>query len=469
MEQKKQKQMLTVLFLGVLMGALDIAIVGPALPAIQESFAVDERATAWIFTIYVLFNLIGAPLMSKLSDRYGRRLIYLMDIGLFALGSLSVALSPTFPLLLASRALQGISAGGIWPVASAVVGDVFPQEKKGSTLGLIGAVFGLAFIIGPILGGLLLMLSWHWLFLVNLPLALLIIVLGARILPASRPKARQPFDVAGMVVLGILLAGLTFGINQLDTEHLQASFTSLRVWPFLLTALVALPLFAWIERQAADPIIRPRLLGSRQLVLANLLSAGAGLGEAAMVFLPALAIAAFGVSKSNASFLLLPVVLAVSVGSPLGGRLLNRLGSRTIILVGTVLLALGMFLLAFFGQIFWVFIVAGVAIGFGLSCLLGAPIRYIMLNEAPAADRTAAQGMITIATSVGQLVSGALVGAVADSHGGGVDGYTLSYLFVGVVAALLVFLALGLKSREQETGHPAGESNLAVESSHTPA
>ena len=123
------------------MGALDIAIVGPALPALRDAFGVDDRAVAWVFTIYVFFNLVGAPLMSKLSDRYGRRTIYLLDIGLFALGSLGVAASMNFTMLLASRALQGISAGGIWPVASAVVGDTFPQEKKGSALGLIGAVF----------------------------------------------------------------------------------------------------------------------------------------------------------------------------------------------------------------------------------------------------------------------------------------------------------------------------------------
>ncbi len=166
-EDAKNRRILTVLFLGVLMGALDIAIVGPALPALRTAFGVDDRAIAWIFTIYVLFNLIGAPLMSKLSDRYGRRNVYLADVILFGLGSLGVALSPSFGWLLAARAVQGFSAGGIFPVASAVIGDTFPQEKKGGALGLIGAVFGLAFIIGPILGGLLLMLSWHWLFLVN--------------------------------------------------------------------------------------------------------------------------------------------------------------------------------------------------------------------------------------------------------------------------------------------------------------
>jgi MFS family permease len=155
MNDKTRNQILLVLFLGVLMGALDIAIVAPALPSIQAFFTVGDRILTWTFTIYVLFNLIGTPLMAKLSDTYGRRSIYTLDVTLFALGSLIVALSPAnmFAMLLIGRALQGFGAGGIFPVASAVIGDTFPPEKRGGALGLIGAVFGLAFLVGPILGG----------------------------------------------------------------------------------------------------------------------------------------------------------------------------------------------------------------------------------------------------------------------------------------------------------------------------
>ena len=148
-DNRRRNQLLLVLFIGVLMGALDIAIVGPALPAIQAYFGVGERAIAWIFAIYVLFNLVGTPLMAKLSDALGRRSIYVADVTLFALGSLLVAAAPNFGLLLVGRAVQGLGAGGIFPVASAVIGDTFPPEKRGSALGLIGAVFGLAFLVGP--------------------------------------------------------------------------------------------------------------------------------------------------------------------------------------------------------------------------------------------------------------------------------------------------------------------------------
>ena len=187
MNDKTRNKRLLVLFLGVLMGALDSAIVAPALPSIQNFFGIGDRALTWTFTIYVLFNLIGTPLMAKLSDTFGRRSIYILDVILFAIGSLIVSLSPSnlFAVLLAGRALQGFGAGGIFPVASAVIGDTFPPEKRGGALGLIGAVFGLAFLVGPILGGIILTItSWQWLFLINLPIALIVIVMGWQLLPA---------------------------------------------------------------------------------------------------------------------------------------------------------------------------------------------------------------------------------------------------------------------------------------------
>jgi EmrB/QacA subfamily drug resistance transporter len=441
---------LTVLFLGVLMGALDIAIVGPALPALRAHFGVDDRAGAWIFTIYVFLNLLGAPLLAKLSDRHGRRPIYLLAVGIFAAGSALAALAPSFGVLLVARALQGLGAGGIFPVASAVVGDTFPDDRKGFALGMIGAVFGLAFIVGPILGALLLQIGWQWIFLINLPVAALVMLLGWLALPDTRAPERLPFDLLGLLLLGVLLGGLTVGASNLDARELAASLASPQVWPFLLAAIVAAPAFWWAERRAADPLLRPSLLGTRQLVLANAITAGAGLGEGVIVFLPSLAVAAYGVSTSVASYMTLPVVLAMAVGSPLAGRLLDKVGSRAVILAGTLLLATGMAVLGILGAQLWAYYAASVLIGLGLASLLGAPIRYIMLNEAPPEDRAAAQGAVTVFTGVGQLLSGALVGAVAASGGGGMSGYMLAYLVCAGVAAVLAALALGLKGRAAE-------------------
>lgn len=456
-----RNKVLAVLFVGVLMAALDIAIIGPALPAIQQAFQVDERSLSWIFSIYVLMNLTGTPLMAKLSDRYGRRAIYILDVALFALGSLIIIAAPGFSWLLAGRAVQGLGAGGIFPVASAVIGDTFPAEKRGSALGLIGAVFGLAFIVGPIAGGLLLLAGWRWIFVINLPVALIVALAAWRLLPSTRPALRKPFDWAGMALLALLLAALAYGLNNIDTQNFAGSLASAAVWPFLTAAALLTPLFWYVEKGAADPIVRPDLLAGRQLKLANLITFGAGLGEVSVVFLPALAVAAFGVSSSRASYMLLPLVAALFVGSPLAGRLLDRLGSRAVIAGGVALLALGMFGLWGWGSTTAGYYGAGVLVGLGLASLLGAPIRYIMINEAPAEDRAAAQAVVTVFTSVGQLVGAAVIGAVAQSAGGGVEGYSTAYLTIGIVAVALFAAVWGLKGRaaEQETmlGHRAGD------------
>ena len=154
--QHKDTEILILLFIGVLMGALDISIVGPAIPSIEKTIHVEPRALGWIFSIYVLLQLTGIPLFAKLSDMFGRRNIYALSVGIFGLGSLVVVFSNYFSILLLGRAIQGFGASGIFPIALAVIGDVFPPEKRGSALGMIGAVFGIAFIVGPILAGTLL-------------------------------------------------------------------------------------------------------------------------------------------------------------------------------------------------------------------------------------------------------------------------------------------------------------------------
>ncbi len=465
MDDKTRNKVLLVLFLGVLMGALDIAIVAPALPSIQKFFGVGDRVLAWTFTIYVLFNLISTPLMAKLSDTFGRRSIYTLDVTLFALGSLVVALSPqnTFAILLFGRALQGFGAGGIFPVASAVIGDTFPPEKRGGALGLIGAVFGLAFLVGPILGGIILTIAgWQWLFIINLPIALAVVILGWQVLPITHPASNRPFDWAGMLVLGIMLASLAYGLNQIDTQNFFSSVASLSVWPFLLIGIVLLFVFPRIEKKVNDPILNLNLFKSRQTVIASMLSAGAGLGESGMVFIPALAVAAMPaiINEHNASYLLMPVVLAMAVGSPLVGRLLDKFGSKVMVFGGTFLLAIGMIMLSNSNLIsmLWGFIASAAIIGLGLSSLLGAPMRYIMLNEASVADRTSAQGLITLFTSVGQLTSSALIGAVAASMGGGVKGYGTAYMVIGIIAGIMVILTLGLKNRQQELSMIANQA-----------
>lgn len=438
---------LAVLFLGVLMGALDIAIVGPALPAMRLEFAVDERSVAWVFTIYVLFNLLGAPVMAKLSDRIGRRLVYTIDVGLFALGSLIVATSRHFPQLIVGRAVQALGAAGIFPVASAVIGDTFPPERRGRALGLIGAVFGVAFLLGPLLAALLLKFSWHWLFLINLPIAAVLMLASWRLLPGRVQRNHPPYDLAGTLCLSAGLAALALGLTSIDARALAASVTSARVWPLLVGAAVALLLTVIVERRAVDPILKPAWFATRQVKLVALFAAAAGLGEAAMVFIPDLAVSALGMTAQASSYMTLPVVLALAIGSPTFGRALDRIGPKPVIITALCALTIGAAIVALATTTRTSLIVAGVLVGFGLSGLLGAPLRYVLLNEVAANERASAQGVLTVFTSIGMMLSGVLIGAIAASAGGGAAGYRESFGLVGVAALVMGVFAFGMHNR----------------------
>ncbi len=449
-DSRNRNKLLGLLFTGVLMAALDIAIVGPALPAIQKQFNIDERAAAWIFSIYVLFNLVGTPLMAKLADTIGRRSIYIIDIVLFAAGSLIVAVSPNFSVLLLGRAIQGFGSGGIFPVASAVIGDTFPQEKRGSALGLIGAVFGIAFIIGPIIAGVLLMFSWHWLFIINLPIAFFIIAGSTKLLNNSNKETKGKFDLKGMLLLGIILASITYGFNKIDTKEIFQSLISLDVLPFILIPIILLPFFKATEEKAGNPVLRIKLFASKQVILVSLLSIGAGIVEAAIVFVPPLLVATFKVTSSTASFMLFPVVLAMAAGSPTAGRMLDKMGSKAVLITGTILLSIGMFALALNSGSLILFYTAASISGIGMGFLLGAPLRYIMLKEARASERASGQGVLTLFTGTGQLFGSALVGAVASSQGGGSTGLQIAYGMVGAILFLLIIVSFNLKSRTEE-------------------
>jgi len=457
-DARAQRRILGLLFLGVLMGALDIAIIGPALPALREAFGIDERAAAWTLTVFVLCNLIGTPIMAKLSDARGRRSVYALAVSIFAAGSLLVALSCTFPMLIAGRVVQGLGAGGIFPVATAVIGDVFPVERRGRALGLIGAVFGLAFLLGPIVGGVLLIFGWPFLFLVNLPVAAVVIAGALRLLPATGSGAGRSVDAPGMVLLSALLFSLAYGLNRIDAAG--AGLAAPDVWPFLLAAAVLAPAFWLHESRTRDPLMRPGLFRSRQVAIASAVAVGSGLGEASVAFVPALLVAAFGVTTSQASFMLVPIVIAMAIGAPVSGRLIDRVGSRAVVVAGTAAIGAGMLVVASARPTLGLYYVAGTMIGLGMASLAGSALRYVMLNEAPAEERGAAQGILTLFTSTGRLVGAALVGALVASRAGGVDGYAHAFRVIGIVMLALAALSLGLKPRREELAtaarHEAG-------------
>ncbi len=455
--RRSNGRLLAVLFLGVLMAAMDIAIVAPALPAIRDALHITDRAVSWVFTTYLLLNLIGTPLMAKLADRYGRRSIYVLDIVLFAAGTLIAGTASHLSVLLLGRGLQGLGSGGLFPIAAAVIGEVVPPDKRGRTLGLIGGTFGLAFLVGPILGGILLRLGdsllamhgWRLIFWAVVPLAGVLIPAAWGTLPRHGAAEVKAFDTLGAVLLGVSLVSLAYGLNQLDAAQGWAALSATGVAPFLLLGLGLWPVLWLVERRAADPVLPIHAVRTLRARLALGLTFGAGFLEGGLMFIPALLVAVLAVPKHQASFMMAPLALALGVGAPLFGRLLDARGPRLVLLIGTALITAGMAMIGWVPLTTWTFYLAGGIAGLGLSALLGAPIRYIMIQEAPPDERASAQALISLITKIGQLFSGAVVGAVATSFGGGAPGYIAAYRVDMVFAALLIVLALYVRPQGQ--------------------
>jgi EmrB/QacA subfamily drug resistance transporter len=459
---RRQRWLLVTLLLGVFMGALDIFIVAPALGSIQSGLHISSRVVTWTLTAYTLVYVVSQPLVGKLSDRFGRRWVYVACVAVFGAGSLMSAHAGHFSALVIGRCVQAIGAGGIIPVASAVIADVFPPARRGAALGIVGSVFGLALIIGPVLGSLLtagvrigtMTTDWHSLFLVNVPLAVAIVLLAARLLPreAPRQRARMRFDWNGAVLLALALFCIIFGLTQIDFASWSANFTGNDAVPVVLCGLALLVPFWLNEQSVADPIVDVRAFSRRQLVIAMCLSAGAGIITSSIVFVPQLVEATFHLKSGEGGYSLVAVALALFLGTPVVGRLIDRRGSRSLLLAGAAITGFALALMLAAGSSPGTLVAALLLVGAGLATFTGTPLRYIVLNEAAPRRRAASLAVLSVCNSVGQTLAlplgGAIIASTARSRT--VPALHAFYLIVLGVVLLGLLLALGLKTRASE-------------------
>lgn len=445
--------LLLTLALGVFAGALDLGVLSPALPAIAHGFGIAPRDVAWTFTLYLFANVVSIPIMTKLSDVVGRRAIYSLCVGIFAVGSVLAIVAPDYAVFLIARAIQAAGAGGIFPVATAAIADRVPIARRGSALGLLGAVWGLAAIVGPNVGGIVThFFSWHWIFAANVPLAIVVIVLAQRYVPATAARVRGPLDVAGIAVLAIGLLGVMVGLTRLDTR--AASFGNATTFGALVLAGVAFAALVPIERRAASPVIAPALFATRQLVLTYALEILIGLLEGALFFIPAALVAAERLTPIAAGAIAAVGAFMFVAVIPLAGRALDRFGSRAVLAAGATCTALGLALFASALATLWLAI-AGIAIaGVGFGALLGAPTRYIITNEVPASSRATAVGLLSVFLIIGQIFGGSLAGGAIGGRIDDVAAYRLAYEIFAAVAVLAALGTLGLASRTEERKVP---------------
>lgn len=338
------RQRTVLITLGVMMSmfmaSMESTVIATAMPSIVRDLG-DIESFSWVFAIYMLTSTTAGPIFGRLSDLFGRRPVYMAAIAIFSLGSLWCGLATTMPELIAARAVQGVGAGGLLPLAFIIVGDIFTLDQRAKVQGLFAGVWGISSVIGPLIGGFLVdQISWHWVFWVNLPpaaiAAALVWAAWRGVAPAS--GARPPIDYAGAALLSVGVVLLLLGLEA------PASLAGMAM---LSAAIATLALLVAVELRAPAPILPVRLLRDRMFAVAcahGILAGGVLFGS--MNYVPLFVQGVLGASATEAGTTLTPMMLGWVFTSVIGGRLLLRYSYRTLTIGGMAIFVTGAFMMA---------------------------------------------------------------------------------------------------------------------------
>ncbi|PKM73430.1 MAG: MFS transporter [Firmicutes bacterium HGW-Firmicutes-16] len=401
------------------MGAIDTGIVTPARAIIQNNLMVDEKTGIWIITIYTLAYAASIPVMGKLADRYGRKKIYIASIFLFGFGSLLCGLSrytDGFGLLVAARAIQAIGGGGIMPVATAEFGTSFPPEKRGMALGLVGGVYGIANIFGSLAGSAILDIfgtqNWQYIFFINIPISILIILAGVFVLPDHKEKSVKKIDGFGTLVIVALVLSLLYGLKQIDFFDFAATVTSTGTYPFLIAFAVLVPLFILVEKRAEDPIINLRYFTSGRILTTLAVAFASGFVMMGIVFIPQFCENSLKISSGNGGYFTVILGLLSGVSAMLSGKLIDRVGAKLVLVLGfsiTIIGALFLVLITAVHPSLINVIVSLGLLGFGMGFTIGAPVNYMMLENVAASETNSGLATLSLIRSIGTSIAPAIM------------------------------------------------------------
>jgi EmrB/QacA subfamily drug resistance transporter len=411
LSQQRLIPILVGLMLGMLLAALDQTVVGTAMPRVIAQLGGSDLI--WVYTAYLLASTVGVPIYGKLSDIYGRRVFFMGGMIVFLIGSALSGTSQNMTQLIIYRGIQGLGAGAIMPIAQAIIGDIFPPSERGKWQGLFIAVFGLATILGPLLGGAITdNWGWRWVFYVNMPVGAVALVAAGLTIPGRFTHRQHKVDYLGSATLILwsvpLLLAVSFGGSELAWDSWQI----IALFAFAAGMLVA---FIIIELRAAEPIISPRLFKSSIFTVSTtttfLLSAGM---FGAIAFLPYFVQDVLGESATNSGVVLTPMMLGFMFSSIVGGQLLSRTGRyKVLALVGFVVAAAGMFLLSRMdvntqdGELYRNMVVTGLGIGVMMSLF-----TIVVQNAFPIQRIGEVTSTLTFFRSMGGTVGLTVLGAV---------------------------------------------------------
>lgn len=420
MQAKPKTFALVIFILGVFMSALDNGIISSALTTIEYSFKINSVQGTWGITLYTLGMAIATPIIGKLADKFGRKKLFLIEISIFALGSLLVALSPSFVFFLAARLLQSFGGGGIFIIASSHILSTYSKEKQGALLGALGAINGIASVVGPNLGSLVLNLTghWSWLFLINLPIAVFVIIAGLIAIPETKQSHTQQLDIRGLTLLTFGILSFMLGITNLQSGALLASLLTVKVLGLFALGIIFFGAFVWAEKNIkakTDPFLPYSLLKSQGFLLTLLMGLLSGTLIAIFVFIPSFVEQTFGISANNSGIFMSGIGLGSIVGAGLGGMLVSKLGAtKTITLSGTIS-TIGFGLIAFFGTSTTLFIAASSVAGLGFGMLMGAPFSVLINQIAGSKDSGVALGTLSVSRQVGLTIAPTLYATIVQN------------------------------------------------------
>ena len=325
------RQFLTIfppIMLPMFLAVADQTIVATALPAIASSLGEIERAS-WVVVSYLIANTIAAPVYGRLGDMFGRRLMMVLALGLFMIGSLLCALAPTIELLTAFRMLQGFGGGGLMTLSQALIGEAIPPRERGRYQGYLAGIAVSSNTFGPVAGGYLTQaFGWQSIFLINIPLGLLAVLFVFRIPPRQGDRRRTTFDAPGLVLFIFFVGPVILALEQVQRMQLSAMPMALTM---LAVGLVSLGLLTWQERLTAAPLIPPKLFRQASIWRADAMAAFHGAALVSLItFLPIYLRAARGASPGETGLILLPLTAGIGIGSMLTGQMVTRLGYTAI-------------------------------------------------------------------------------------------------------------------------------------------
>ncbi len=414
-DPRARMEILFAIMLGLFLSALDQTIVGVALPRILSDLQGIELYT-WVVTIYLLTATITGPIYGKLSDQFGRKWLLMFGVTVFLIGSVLSGLSQSMIQLIIFRGLQGLGAGSLFPISLAVIGDLFTPRERGKYQGLFGAVFGIAALIGPALGGFLTdSISWHWVFFVNLPVGVVALFIIWRLMPAHLGAGvSRKIDYLGAAVFTLALIPILIGLTNFQTMD----WTNLWVGGLIALGLIVGVVFIWVEWRAPEPIVPLDLFRIRSYTVSMIAVFLASFGFfAAIIFLPLWYQAVQGASATASGYQLLPLLAGLILSSIISGQLVSRTGRYKWLTVAALLLvSVGMLLLTNIrtdtpAPVLWVWqFIAGVGIGPTM-----AVFTIIIQNAVPWQKLGVATSNMTFFRQVGGTVGLALAGTIFGS------------------------------------------------------